>query len=333
MGGRRPRSRRARVPTHGDRRAAGPLQRAVRHRAAGQGEGVRLRRPLRLRRVRRRPRPAAHRRLHRADQPARRPHPDPVLVAQRRGLAGGRGADHRRGRDVPGPQRDLELGLRAGHDRPHQRAHRPAPPRLRRRAGRAGPPAAVRGQGGGRVPHPEPARRRPGRRRPSAAAVRQRHHDRPGRRLGRPGHRARAAGRDLREGHPAAGAGDRVPRLLRPDAAAVGDPVHPGRAGQDPRRDQPRPGRRDQRVRPGDPAGDAGRAARPPGDHRPRLDRHVRVGAHAAGRRAAAGSDLPAVAQPAGQDAGGDRDCRGRTDRGRPAVAAVDRLRATGAAG
>ena len=111
--------------------------------------------------------------------------------------------------------------------------------------------------------HPEPAGRRPGRRRPAAAAVRQRHHDRPGRRLGRPGHRAGAAGRDLREGHPAAGAGDLVPRLLRADAAGVGDPVHPGRAGQDPRRDQPRPGRRDQRVRPGDPADDAGRAARP----------------------------------------------------------------------
>ena len=63
-----------------------------------------------------------------------------------------------------------------------------------------------------------------------------------------------------------------------------------------------------------------------PGAHRPRLGRHVRIGTHAAGRRAAARADLPPAARPAGQDAGGDRDRRGRTDRGRAAVAAADRL-------
>src|SRR6185503_14565060 len=110
------------------------------------------------------------------------------------------------------------------------------------------------------------------------------------------------------------------------ETAAVRHPVHPGRAGPDPRRDQPRPGRRDQRVRPGDPAGDAGRAARPAGDHRPRLGRHLRIRAHAAGRGAPAGADLPSAARPAGEDTGGDRDSRGHTDRGRAAVAAVDRL-------
>ena len=264
---------------HGDRSAAGPLQRPVRDRAARQGEGVRLRRPLRLRRVRRRPRPAAHRRLHRADQPARRPHPDPVLVARRRGLAGGRGADHRRGRDVPGPERDLELGLRAGHDRAHQRADRPAPPGLRRRAGRAGPPAAVRGQGGGRVP----ASRAAG----SPAGTP------PGCGCGRPTTAPRSTG-STSGSIAATGLALRVEiygkdtprpvletafldfcarrrRRRRPGSA-------PAEPEQDPRRDQPRPGRGDQRVRPGDPADDAGRAARSARGHRPRLGRHVRVG-------------------------------------------------------
>jgi len=75
----------------------------------------------------------------------------------------------------------------------------------------------------------------------------------------------------------------------------------------------------------GGAADHAGRAARPAGDHRSRLDRHVRFGAHAAGRRAAAGTDLPPAARRAGQDAGRDRDRRGHPDRGRPAVAAAHR--------